>query len=135
MIESDHSVLQIYYRFLGKLPIKTDKLLIMDFLLSAFSNTFFAWSLMGLVVGAGTRILDNQNVKGGILVAMILGVFGAILIGFIVKVFVGPSFQTLDSVSLFASLIGAIIFVNIQRFLLKQTDIQDPSLSSEPTAV
>lgn len=107
----------------------------MEIVLSVLSNNFFVWSLVGLVVGVGTRILDDQAVKGGIAIAMVLGVFGAILIGFIVKVFVGPNFQALDLASLFASLIGAIIFVNIQRLLLKQENNQDPSLSSEPTVV
>lgn len=107
----------------------------MNPILEFLTNSFVVWSVLGLIVGFGTRILDNQQVKGGILVAIILGVIGANIAGFIIGMILGSS-SAFDLVPLISALIGAIGFVNIQRFMLKSSPEEsnpEKELSSQPT--
>lgn len=91
----------------------------MGLILSVLTSSLVVWSVLGIVVGVGTRILDNQPVKGGIAASLILGIIGANVVGFITKIIMGPSSSALDLFPLLAALIGSIVFVMIQRIVLK----------------
>lgn len=89
-----------------------------------------------MVVGVGTRILDDQNVKGGIILSTILGLVGSLLGAVIVKLLIASRFGTLDPLSMFGALIGAIVLVTAQRFFLKSEDDSDEnSAGQEPRGV
>jgi len=72
------------------------------------------WMLIvGLIVGAVAKLLMPGKDPGGIFVTMLLGIAGALVVGFL-----GRSlgwYREGDPVGLFASIIGAIVLLGLYR--------------------
>lgn len=104
-------------------------------------TAFFVWIAMGIIVGVGTRLLDDQKVKGGMVLSVILGIVGAIILGYIAKFILGPGTGALDTSLLLSSLCGAVATLLLQRMFLKSDESpengqgKEQELSPQPTAL
>lgn len=94
-------------------------------------STVFILLLLGIVVGVGTRILDDEKVKGGIVLSTVLGIVGSLVGGVIIKLIIASRFGTLDPLSMFGALIGAIVLVTCQRIFLKTDSESEEAPISE----
>lgn len=93
------------------------------------------WIIMGVIVAVGTRFLSDKEAAGGVAFSMILGIIGAVALGFIVKVSSGLSFSPLGFSSLIAAFIGSVVLINLQGLIPRgeSEENTEHEMSSQPT--
>lgn len=75
---------------------------------------FLAWIIFGALAGWVAGIITGANKKRGCIGNIILGVLGAFLGGFLMKLITGASFSfTFDWGSFIVAVIGAILLLTI----------------------
>ncbi len=74
------------------------------------------WIVFGLIVGVIAKVVMPGRDPGGIIVTMLLGIVGAVLGGYLGRVFgmYGPN----QTAGVFMSIIGAVVVLFIYRLLV-----------------
>ena len=72
------------------------------------------WIFFGLIVGALAKLLMPGKDPGGIIITIILGIVGALVGGWIGRIFglYGPN----DAAGFFMALLGSIVLLALYRF-------------------
>lgn len=75
----------------------------------------FAWVIFGLVAGVIANILDPRPAQGGVLGAIVLGVAGALIGGFIANLFFGLEITGFNISSFVIAVLGSLVLLYIGR--------------------
>lgn len=76
-----------------------------------------AWVLFGLLVGLIANALDPEPAKGGLVGAVVLGVVGALVGGFLSTLLFGVGITGFDFTSFAVAILGALILLYLGRAL------------------
>jgi len=76
-----------------------------------------AWLIFGLLVGIIANVLDPRQAKGGILGAIVLGIVGALVGGFLATLFFGVGITGFNLPSFLIAIAGALILLLIGRMV------------------
>lgn len=76
-----------------------------------------AWLIFGLIVGIIANAIDPRPAKGGILGAIVLGVVGAIVGGFLASMFLGIDVTGFNVSSIVIAVLGSLLLLFIGRSL------------------
>lgn len=74
-----------------------------------------AWVLFGLLVGLVANILDPAPARGGLFGAIVLGIVGALIGGFLSSLIFGISVTGFNFTSFAVSVLGALIVLYVGR--------------------
>lgn len=77
--------------------------------------TFLFWIIFGLITGTVANIIDPHPARGGWLGALVLGVLGAVLGGFLGNAIFGISISGFNFPSLAVAVLGALLLLFIGR--------------------
>lgn len=75
----------------------------------------FTWIVFGLVVGVIANLVDPQPSRGGMLGAIVLGVVGAVVGGFLANLLFGLTVTGFDFTSLAIATAGSLIVLLLGR--------------------
>jgi uncharacterized membrane protein YeaQ/YmgE (transglycosylase-associated protein family) len=78
------------------------------------------WILFGILVGAASHILDSQEAQGGLIMAILMGVSGALFGGFIANAIFGLNLLSFDLSSFIIALCLSLFLVFIHRTALSK---------------
>lgn len=84
---------------------------------------FVVWVLFGLIVGIIVNLLDPNPEAGGVVPAVILGVLGSVLSGFLANLIFGIELNGFNFASLLVAVGGAIILLFIGRLYQKGKNV------------
>lgn len=76
-----------------------------------------AWLVFGLIAGILANVIFPESSKGGMLSAIVLGVAGAIIGGFVSSMFLGVGVTGFNLVSLVIAVAGSLILLYGWRML------------------
>jgi uncharacterized membrane protein YeaQ/YmgE (transglycosylase-associated protein family) len=76
------------------------------------------WILFGLVIGALAKLVMPGRDPGGIIVTMLLGIAGAVLGGFLGRVF--GFYQEGEAAGWIMSFVGAVVLLGIYRMVMRR---------------
>ncbi len=74
-----------------------------------------AWIIFGLIAGVVANILDPSPSKGGIVGAMILGIAGALMGGFLANIIFGFSITGFNLTSFIIAILGSLLLLFLGR--------------------
>lgn len=74
-----------------------------------------AWVLFGLVVGVIANVLDPHPQRGGALGAIILGVIGALVGGFLSTLLFGVGITGFNFTSFAVAVLGSLLLLYLER--------------------
>ena len=77
------------------------------------------WAVFGLIVGYIVHLIDPQDVRGGILGTVIIGLIGAWVGGVLSSFIFGSSFVGYSLQGFVTAIIGGLIFSAVYRFLFR----------------
>lgn len=82
--------------------------------------SFLAWIILGLIAGfIGSKIVNKRG--EGILLDIILGILGAIVGGFVFRLFGASGVTGLNIYSLIVAVVGSIVFLLIYHTIFRRT--------------
>lgn len=76
-----------------------------------------SWIVFGLIAGVVANILDPQPSSGGALGAIVLGVLGAVVGGFVANLLFGVSVTGFNFTSFIIAVSGSLILLFVSRAL------------------
>lgn len=74
-----------------------------------------SWIVFGLIVGVIANLVDPEPNKGGVVGAMILGILGAVLGGFLANLIFGIGVSGFNITSLAIAVLGSLLLLFISR--------------------
>lgn len=74
-----------------------------------------SWVIFGLVVGVIANLIDPQPSQGGLVGAIILGILGALLGGFLANLIFGIGISGFNFTSLAIAVLGSLLLLFIGR--------------------
>jgi uncharacterized membrane protein YeaQ/YmgE (transglycosylase-associated protein family) len=84
--------------------------------------SFLAWIVLGLVAGfIGSKLVNKSG--EGILLDIILGIVGAVVGGFIFRLFGASGVSGLNLYSLIVAIIGSVVFLVIYHALFRRRSV------------
>jgi uncharacterized membrane protein YeaQ/YmgE (transglycosylase-associated protein family) len=84
--------------------------------------SFLAWIVLGLVAGfIGSKLVNKSG--EGILLDIILGIVGAVVGGFIFRLFGASGVSGLNLYSLIVAIIGSVVFLVIYHALFRRRTV------------
>lgn len=78
-----------------------------------------AWIVFGLITGVIANAIDPRPAKGGIVSAIILGIVGAVVGGFLGSTLLGVGITGFDLTSFIVSIGGAIVVLLAARLMYR----------------
>lgn len=78
------------------------------------------WLVFGLVVGVIANLVDPRPAQGGALGAIILGVVGAVVGGFLGNMIFGVNITGFNLQSFLVAIAGALLVLLVSRMLMKE---------------
>lgn len=75
----------------------------------------FTWIVFGLIVGVIANLVDPQMSRGGMLGAVVLGVVGAVVGGYLANMLFGLSISGFDFTSLAIATAGSLLVLLLGR--------------------
>ncbi len=75
----------------------------------------FAWLLFGLIAGTIANILDPAPSAGGILGAVVLGVVGSVIGGYLANLLFGLTLTGFNLESFLIAVLGSLLLLFIQK--------------------
>jgi uncharacterized membrane protein YeaQ/YmgE (transglycosylase-associated protein family) len=72
---------------------------------------FLSWALFGLIVGVVAHAIDPRPDQGGIVGAIILGLVGSLVGGFLADLFFGVSLSGFDFTSFTIAVAGSLLLL------------------------
>jgi uncharacterized membrane protein YeaQ/YmgE (transglycosylase-associated protein family) len=100
-------------RFLAKSLLLSESFLITeryDYLMNLFT-----WIVFGLIVGIIAELVDHQPARGGLFGAVLLGIVGAVVGGFMANTLFGLSVSGFDFTSLAIATVGSLLVLSLGR--------------------
>lgn len=79
--------------------------------------SLIAWVLFGLVAGVIANLIDPAPSSGGMLGAIVLGIGGAIVGGFLATLLFGVGISGFDTSSLIIAVLGSLLVLWVSRSL------------------
>lgn len=76
---------------------------------------FILWIIFGLIVGVVANAIDPRPSEGGLLGAIVLGVLGAVVGGFLSNLIFGAGVTGFNLSSFVVALLGAVLLLGIGR--------------------
>lgn len=76
---------------------------------------FLTWIGFGLVTGIVANLIDPHPASGGLLGAVVLGVVGALVGGFLADLFFGVGVSGFNFTSLFIAVLGSLLLLFVGR--------------------
>ena len=73
------------------------------------------WALFGLIVGVAANLIDPHPSSGGAIGAIVLGIAGAVVGGFISNLLLGVGVTGFNLTSFIVSILGAMLMLFIGR--------------------
>ena len=70
-----------------------------------------SWILFGLIVGIVANVIDPADSQGGLLGAILLGVAGALVGGFIANLLFGVGVTSFDITSFIVAIAGSLVLL------------------------
>lgn len=74
-----------------------------------------AWILFGLIVGIVANTLDPQPARGGLIGAILLGIVGALIGGFLAELIFGIGVTGFNLTSFLIAIAGSLVLLFIGR--------------------
>lgn len=74
-----------------------------------------AWMVFGLVVGVIANLLDPQPSRGGMLGAIVLGIVGALVGGFLSTFVFGVGITGFNFTSFAVAILGSLLVLYVER--------------------
>lgn len=93
------------------------------------SLTIISWVVFGFFVGIIVHTIIHTQVKGGVFNTMLLGILGAIVGGFLSKMFFDVNTATLNVSGFLAAIVGALILALLSRLLFRKNE----HIKTQPT--
>lgn len=78
-----------------------------------------SWIIFGLIVGIISYIIDSKESEGGLAGAIILGILGAMLGGFLANLLFGIGISGFNLSSLAIAVIGSLLLLFLGRVVQK----------------
>lgn len=75
----------------------------------------FTWIVFGLIVGIIAELVDHQPGRGGLFGAVLLGMVGAVVGGFLANTLFGLSVSGFDFTSLAVATVGSLLVLTLGR--------------------
>lgn len=75
------------------------------------------WIILGLIAGVVANALFPENAKGGIVSAILLGIAGAVVGGFLGGMFLGTDVSGINFPSIIISIGGALLLLFAGRYI------------------
>jgi uncharacterized membrane protein YeaQ/YmgE (transglycosylase-associated protein family) len=79
--------------------------------------SLLAWIVFGIVVGVIANAIDPEPTRGGIVGALVLGVLGALVGGFLASALIGIGVSGFNLTSLVVAIGGSLLLLFIGRAL------------------
>ncbi|QQG43773.1 MAG: GlsB/YeaQ/YmgE family stress response membrane protein [Candidatus Daviesbacteria bacterium] len=79
--------------------------------------SIIAWVLFGLVAGVITNLIDPAPSRGGLLGAIVLGIVGALVGGFLASLVFRVGIAGFDTSSLIVAVLGSLLVLWVSRSL------------------
>lgn len=79
------------------------------------------WILLGLVAGVIANAVDPRPAKGGVLSAIVLGILGAVVGGFLSSMLFGVDVSGFNVTSLLVAVGGSLVLLFIGRMVNRST--------------
>lgn len=76
-----------------------------------------AWIVFGIIVGAIAYWISPSSNQGGIISAMILGILGALIGGFLANLLLGVSVTGFNFTSIVIAILGSLLLLFVGRSL------------------
>jgi uncharacterized membrane protein YeaQ/YmgE (transglycosylase-associated protein family) len=84
--------------------------------------SFFAWIVLGLIAGfIGSKLVNKTG--EGLIRDVLLGIVGAIVGGFLFRLFGASGVTGLNLYSLFVAVVGAVIFLVVYHAIFRRTSL------------
>lgn len=80
----------------------------------------FAWIIFGIMVGITANLIDPYPAKGGLIEAIILGILGSVLGGFLGNVVFGIGISGLSLTSFAVAVLGSLLLLFVSRAFGKE---------------
>jgi uncharacterized membrane protein YeaQ/YmgE (transglycosylase-associated protein family) len=75
------------------------------------------WIVLGLIAGGLAKLIMPGRDPGGIIVAMLIGIAGALVGGFVFSLFGGGGVTGLNLGSIIVAIVGALILLALYRMV------------------
>jgi uncharacterized membrane protein YeaQ/YmgE (transglycosylase-associated protein family) len=82
-----------------------------------FTMSLFTWVIFGILVGIAANSIDSHPSEGGILPAVILGVVGAVVGGFLATVIFGFGLGGFNMTSFSVAVLSSLFLLMLGRAL------------------
>lgn len=79
--------------------------------------TIFTWIVFGLIVGIIANIIDPKKEEGGLIGAIVLGILGAMLGGFLANLLFGIGIDGFNLTSLAIAVLGSLFLLFVGRMV------------------
>ena len=80
-----------------------------------------AWILFGLIAGVIANIIDPRPTQGGLLGAIVLGIVGVLVGGFLANLIFGVGVSGFDFTSMLIIVAGSLLVLMVGRMLSRST--------------
>ena len=88
-------------------------------------SNIVAWFLFGLIAGYIVHLIDDSEVKGGVLATALTGIVGGLIGGFLSYQLFGVGITGFNIYSLVVAVVGAFILSVVERIVMRE-DISTP---------
>lgn len=80
------------------------------------------WLVFGLIVGAIVHAMFRQDIRGGVLVSLVLGILGALVGGFLSYILFGVGYYGFSWQGFITAIVGGVVLVLLSRVLFRKTE-------------
>ncbi len=94
-------------------------------------SNIIVWLVLGIVAGIIVNALDKEDVKGGLFGAVILGVIGAMIGGFLSVSFTKAPYTTVSWQGFITAVVGGFFLAILSRLFFKNTG----RIKTQPTDI
>jgi uncharacterized membrane protein YeaQ/YmgE (transglycosylase-associated protein family) len=84
-------------------------------------GTILAWIVIGLIAGVLAKIAMPGSDPGGVILTIVIGVVGALIGGYVVRLLGGPGVTGFNLSSILVATLGAIILLAIYRLVASRS--------------
>lgn len=82
-------------------------------------NNVIGWVVFGLIAGVAANLIDQRPVSGGIVGAIVLGITGALVGGFLSTLMFGTGITGYNLPSFLIAIMGAVLLLFLGRALTR----------------
>jgi uncharacterized membrane protein YeaQ/YmgE (transglycosylase-associated protein family) len=83
-------------------------------------GSIVTWVIFGFIVGFIIHLIDNRDVRGGVVSTTLTGILGALIGGFLSNAIFGVGVTGFNLTSFIIAVVGALLLVLIQRMVSRR---------------